>query len=158
MPSRAHRCISRLRDWWPDTLVGALLAIGSTVMLVNRDGAERLSLGQVLPGPSSDVYLACLLATALGLIASIIRRRAVDASRSAAVASLLLALQGAMVVGSHGTASIMASVAYLGFSLLVLNRAIVLARGVLVPVWLIPASERPPVPPRRRRSPRAEGR
>ena len=138
MRLRASRCVNRLRDWWPDSVYASLLAVAALVLIVNRDGAERLTIGRALPGEAADIYLAGVLLVCVALLASIMRRKPVIASRSAAVLAILLAVQGVLVLGHMGTASIFAASAYLAASCLVVNRSIVLARGIVVPWWIVP--------------------
>jgi hypothetical protein len=142
--STLERIRVRLFDIWPDVYVASLAAFGALVVLINRDGSDRVSIGKVLPHAAADIYLAATLIVAGGLIAFIVRKDAVRASWCASALGSLLALNGCAVFIASGSGSVYAMCAYYMAAALLINRSFVLARGVVVPRWRDPHVYRPP--------------
>jgi hypothetical protein len=137
--SYRQRLALRLRataiDSWPDAYASLLAILGAVVVLINRNGAERVSIGRLLPGHWADIYLWLILLAAGALVIAIGRRRHLAASRAAVALSLLLSLNGAAVFIAYGSDSVFAACAYQMVAVLLMNRSYVLARGQVVPRW-----------------------
>ncbi len=124
--------------WWPDVLVGLFVTLGAVIMFINRDGAERIAIARTTTGTVGDIYL---LATALGglvLAGLVIARRPVGASWAAATLGVLLTFYGLSIYVAYKGDAAGTLFVYYGFAALLINRSIVLARGLVIPRWRDP--------------------
>jgi len=132
-----QRALLRMRSitvqFWPDAYASMLAILGAVVVLINQNGAERVSIGRLLPGHWGDVYLYLILVAALALITCIAVHRHVVASRAAVALSLLISINGAAVFVAYGSDSVFAACGYQMVAVLLMNRSYVLSRGIDAP-------------------------
>ncbi len=133
-----ERVGARVLGWWPDVLVSFFLVFGSIIMLANRDGAERIAVTRATNGTIGDVFLASMTLGGFALAGLIIARRPVGASWCAAFLGILLTAYGfAIYIAYKGDAAGTLFV-YYALATLMVNRSIVLARGIVIPRWRDP--------------------
>lgn len=142
IPKRHHRVRLWLTDVWPDAFYAMLAIFGATMLLLNSSAAERLSITKLLPHVLATGYLLLLVGTCVGIIGAVIAQRAVIASRCATVLAILIAFNGGAVYIAFGSDVYMTMCGWFMLAILIMNRSYVLARGVVVPSWLVKAVRR----------------
>lgn len=110
--------------WWPDQLVGLLIAVNFTLAFVaGRTAVDGTGLGKVLPCWAVMVWFGALALGGLWVVVG----TEVDKPRCSAVAlalvAVLLAVNGVVTVHAKGAAALPATAAYLTSTIYLLDRA-----------------------------------
>lgn len=138
-----ERLGARVLGWWPDVPVAFSITFGSIIMLLNRDGAERTAITRATTSTMGDGYL--LLTAILGVVLAglVIAHRAVGASWAAAALGILLTVYGFSIHVAYKGDAAGTLFIYYALATLLVNRSIVLARGLVLPRWRDPSAWSP---------------
>jgi hypothetical protein len=131
-------CFRRVAaDIWPDGYVSVFAALGAFSVLANEASAERVSITRLLPDWAANAYLVLVCLAGICIFLGVAIRRPVIASRGAVILAILIAFNaGAVWLAYRGDATFTMCL-YCIATFLVMNRSYVLARGVVVPGWLV---------------------